>query len=102
MAAWDHLRASTRARGVDGAVFGLYRDCLELGGYVVLTVKANHPTLYADLATYFANPYACYEQSITSDDRLGRIEIHRIKVSSEMTTYLTGLTSPRWPNSVAQ
>jgi hypothetical protein len=38
-----------------------------LGGYTVLTVKANQPTLYADLATYFADPHASYEEDSTTD-----------------------------------
>jgi hypothetical protein len=37
------------------------------GGYTVLTVKANQPTLYADLATYFADPHASYEEDSTTD-----------------------------------
>lgn len=59
----------------------------------VLTVKGNQPTLYADLATYFADPLACYVQAETIDRRRGRTEVRRIKVSTEMNTYL----APSWP-----
>ncbi|MGH2479252.1 MAG: ISAs1 family transposase [Ktedonobacteraceae bacterium] len=63
----------------------------------VLTVKGNQPTLYADLATYFADPLACYLQAETSDRRRGRREVRSIKVTTEMKTYL----APGWP-SIAQ
>lgn len=59
----------------------------------VLTVKGNQPTLYADLATYFADPLACYLQAETSDRRRGRREVRSIKVTTEMNTYL----APGWP-----
>jgi len=38
-------------------------------GDAVLTVKANQPTLYDDLETYFANPEACFDQACTTDAR---------------------------------
>src|SRR5207245_5961731 len=43
----------------------------ELQGETVLTVKGNQPTLYADLATYFADPLARYLQAETLDRRCG-------------------------------
>jgi predicted transposase YbfD/YdcC len=64
-----------------------------LGGYVVLVVKGNQPTLLADLATYFADPLARYEQDSTTDYQRGRIEVRRIKVSTEMNMYLSS-----WPH----
>ena len=64
-----------------------------LGGKAVLTVKKNQPTLYADLATYFADPYATYEQDRTSDYQRGRIELRSIKVSTAMNAYLSD-----WPH----
>ncbi len=66
------------------------------GGDVVLTFKANQPSLYADLTTYFADPHACYAQASTRDAQRGRIEVRSIKVSTEMNAYLTD-----WPH-VAQ
>jgi len=54
----------------------------------VLTIKGNQPTLYADLATYFADPQARYLQAQTVDRRRGRTEVRTIKVSTEMNTYL--------------
>jgi predicted transposase YbfD/YdcC len=69
----------------------------ELHADTVLTVKENQPRLLADLITYFADPAATYTQAETWDRRRGRIEVRRIKVSSEMTDYLA-LT---WP-SLAQ
>jgi predicted transposase YbfD/YdcC len=44
-----------------------------LGGAALLTVKANQPTLYADLATYFADPHARFEHTSTRDEQRGRI-----------------------------
>jgi len=65
----------------------------ELQAETVLTVKGNQPTLYADLATYFADPLARYLQAENIDRRRGRIEVRTIKVSTEMNTYL----APGWP-----
>jgi predicted transposase YbfD/YdcC len=65
----------------------------ELQAETVLTVKGNQPTLYADLATYFADPQARYGQAETVDRRRGRIEVRTIKVSTEMNAYL----APCWP-----
>jgi predicted transposase YbfD/YdcC len=59
----------------------------------VLTVKGNQPTLYADLATYFADPQALYLQAETTDRRRGRAEVRTIKASTEMNSYL----APSWP-----
>ncbi len=63
-----------------------------LGGKTVLIVKNNQPTLYADLATYFADPHASLELFSTLDQHRGRIERRSIRVSTEMSTYLTD-----WP-----
>jgi predicted transposase YbfD/YdcC len=65
----------------------------ELQGETLLTVKGNQPTLYADLATYFADPQARYLQAETVDRRRGRLEVRIIKVSTEMNAYL----APAWP-----
>ena len=64
-----------------------------LGAQTVLTVKGNQPTLYANLATYFADPQARYRQAETVDRRRGRTEVRTIKVSTEMNAYL----APSWP-----
>jgi predicted transposase YbfD/YdcC len=86
---------------VDGRIFTAdalhtqkdFMLCVDaLGGKTVLTVKNNQPTLYADLATYFADPHASFEQSCTLDQHRGRIEKRSIRVSSEMNSYLTD-----WP-----
>jgi predicted transposase YbfD/YdcC len=55
----------------------------KLQAETVLTVKGNQPTLYADLATYFADPQARYLQAETVDRRRGRVEVRTIKVSTE-------------------
>lgn len=62
-------------------------------GKSVYTVKLNQPTLYANLATYFADPYALCQQAETWDRRRGRVEHRVIRVSTEMNGYL----SPDWP-----
>jgi predicted transposase YbfD/YdcC len=64
-----------------------------LGGYLVLVVKDNPPTLAADLATYFADPLARYECDSTTDFQRGRTERRSIKVSTEMNSYLS-----TWPH----
>ena len=63
-------------------------------GEAVLTVKANQPTLYDDLATYFADPEASYEQASTTDYQRGRREVRSIKVSAALNGYL----STTWPH----
>jgi predicted transposase YbfD/YdcC len=62
-------------------------------GKSLFTVKGNQPTLYADLATYFADPHACCQQDETWDRRRGRVEHRSIRVSTEMNAYL----APAWP-----
>lgn len=62
-------------------------------GESLLTVKGNQPTLYADLTTYFAEPHAVFAQAETTDRRRGRHEVRRLRVSTEMNTYL----STSWP-----
>jgi predicted transposase YbfD/YdcC len=62
-------------------------------GKSLLTVKQNQPTLYANLATYFADPQACYQQAETWDRHRGRVEHRVIRTSHEMNAYL----APEWP-----
>lgn len=70
-----------------------FMACVDaLGGKTILTVKNNQPTLYADLATYFADPHASFEQASTLDRHRGRIEKRSIRVSTEMNSYLAD-----WP-----
>ncbi|HEY7347871.1 MAG TPA: ISAs1 family transposase [Ktedonobacterales bacterium] len=71
----------------------LMRVLHEAQAETVLTVKENQPSLLADLITYFADSAACYQQAETWDCHRGRIEVRRIKVSTEMTTYLAAT----WP-----
>jgi predicted transposase YbfD/YdcC len=58
------------------------------GGKSLLTVKNNQPTLFTDLATYFADPHASVVQDATLDLHRGRIEQRSIRVSTEMNAYL--------------
>jgi predicted transposase YbfD/YdcC len=62
-------------------------------GESLLTVKGNQPNLYADLATYFADPHALFQEAETVDRRRGRHEGRHIRVSTEMNAYL----SASWP-----
>src|SRR5260221_2830730 len=61
----------------------------DVQAYSVLPVKQNEPTLWADLQTYFADPLAQYVQASTTERRRGRIEVRQIKVSTELTAYLS-------------
>jgi predicted transposase YbfD/YdcC len=63
-------------------------------GDAVLTVKANQPTLYDDLETYFADPEACFDQACTTEYQRGRMEMRNIKVSTALNGYL----STTWPH----
>lgn len=69
------------------------------GGAVVLTVKANQPTLYADLADAFADPDTPCAQAQTIDRGRGRVERRVLRVSPELGPYLAAHS--RWPH-VAQ
>ncbi|HLH61356.1 MAG TPA: ISAs1 family transposase [Ktedonobacteraceae bacterium] len=62
-------------------------------GKSVFTVKGNQPTLYDNLATYFADPQAVCQQAETWDRRRGRVEHRVMRVSTEMNGYL----APEWP-----
>jgi predicted transposase YbfD/YdcC len=62
-------------------------------GKSVFTVKGNQPTLYSNLATYFADPYAVCQCAETWDRRRGRVEHRVIRVSTELNTYLAA----DWP-----
>jgi hypothetical protein len=66
------------------------------GGDVVLTVKANQPTLYADLAASFADPHTPCTQAHSVDRRRGRVECRQLRVSSELVAYLD--RQSRWPH----
>lgn len=65
----------------------------EQHGKSVYTVKLNQPTLYGNLATYFADPQATCQQAETWDRRCGRVEHRVIRVSTEMNGYLAA----EWP-----
>lgn len=69
------------------------------GGDVVLTVKANQPTLQADLATLFADPTTACVRAETIDRRRGRVERRALRVTTDLTAYLAA--DSRWPH-VAQ
>lgn len=51
-------------------------------GTSLLTVKEIQPILHADLATYFADPHAHFQQAETWDRRRGRVE-HRLMRARE-------------------
>lgn len=65
----------------------------EQRGKSVYTVKLNQPTLYGNLATYFADPQSVCQHAETWDRRRGRLEHRVIRVSHEMNGYL----APDWP-----
>jgi predicted transposase YbfD/YdcC len=56
--------------------------------YPLFVIKGNEPTLQADLATYFADPHAQFQQAETIDRQRGRVERRTIRVSAEMCSYL--------------
>lgn len=62
-------------------------------GDVVLTVTSNQPTLFADVATSFADPDAPCVQDAPTDSQRGRVDVRSITVSTERTSSL----SPTWP-----
>jgi len=65
--------------------------------YPLFVIKGNEPTLQVDLATYFADPYAQFQQAETVDRRRGRVERRTILVSSEMGSYRRSLLA--WGHS---
>jgi predicted transposase YbfD/YdcC len=56
--------------------------------YPLFVIKGNEPTLQADLATYFADPHAHFQQAETLDRQRGRVEHRMIQVSQELCAYL--------------
>jgi predicted transposase YbfD/YdcC len=65
------------------------------GGHVVLTVKDNQPTLVADRATLFAEPFTTVAEAETLDGCHGRRERRHRRVSTELNAYLS--TDSCWP-----
>lgn len=61
--------------------------------YPLFVIKGNEPTLQADLATYFADPHAQFQQAETLDRHRGRVEHRVIRVSQELCSYLQA----NWP-----
>jgi hypothetical protein len=65
--------------------------------YPLFVIKGNEPTLQVDLATYFADPYAQFQQAETVDRRRGRVQRRTILVSSQMGSYRRSLLA--WGHS---
>ena len=61
--------------------------------YPLFVIKGNEPILQADLATYFADPHAQFQQAETLDRHRGRVEHRVIRVSHELCSYLQAT----WP-----
>jgi hypothetical protein len=61
--------------------------------YPLFVIKGNEPILQVDLATYFADPLAQFQQAETIDRQRGRVERRTIQVSCEMGPYLQAC----WP-----
>ena len=59
----------------------LAQTVLAGGGDYLLCVKENQPTLYGDLACYFADPRATYAEAATLDRRRGRTEERLLRVT---------------------
>jgi len=60
----------------------LAQTVLDGGGDYLLCVKENQPTLYGDLACYFADPRATYTEAATLDRRRGRTEERLLRVTA--------------------
>ncbi len=61
--------------------------------YPLYVIKGNEPPLQADLATYFADLHAQFQQAETVDRHRGRVEHRVIRVSQELCSYLQA----NWP-----
>jgi predicted transposase YbfD/YdcC len=59
----------------------------------LLIVKENQPSLYETIALYFRDPHASCIQAETRDRHRGRQEHRQIRISVELTDYL----SKEWP-----
>jgi predicted transposase YbfD/YdcC len=71
----------------------LWRLLRSKQAYPLFVIKGNEPTLQADLATYFADPHAQFQQAETLDRHRGRVEHRVIRVSQELCSYLQA----NWP-----
>lgn len=63
---------------------------LDAGGDYLLCLKANWPAHYAAVVAYFADPAATTTEAVTTERQKGRREERRLRVTSELTGYLTG------------
>jgi len=76
------------------------RQILTLGGDYLLIIKRNQPTLRDDVALLFSQPPVPWlpeQQAAKVNKSHGRIEVRRLRTSSELGEYLM----PKWPQ-VAQ
>lgn len=62
---------------------------LDHGGHYVLPVKENQPLLHADLVEYFTDTASTWTEIATLDRQHGRREARRLRVTSDLTPYLT-------------
>ena len=73
-------------------------------GHYLLAVKANQPTLFAEIGRYFDDPKACVAACTDVDKGHGRIETRRYVVSHEVD-WLSGNRrypeEPRFPRLAA-
>ena len=74
-------------------IVSVFRLLRSQQAYPLFVIKGNEPTLQADLATYFADPQAQFQQAETLDRHRGRVESRIIKVSQELCSYL----QVNWP-----
>jgi predicted transposase YbfD/YdcC len=65
------------------------RRVLDGGGHYLLCLKANWPTLHAEIAAYFADPAAICISAETRERCRGRREQRVVRVTTELVPYLT-------------
>jgi predicted transposase YbfD/YdcC len=63
---------------------------LDAGGDYLLCLKGNWPAQYAAVVEYFADPAANTSDAMTTERHKGRREERRLRVTTDLTDYLTG------------
>jgi predicted transposase YbfD/YdcC len=63
---------------------------LDAGADYLLCLKGNWPAHYAAVVEYFADPAAATTEAVTRERQKGRREERRLRVTTELSGYLTG------------
>ncbi|HNL07413.1 MAG TPA: ISAs1 family transposase [Chitinophagales bacterium] len=80
------LRGATVSLDAMGAQREIATQIANKGGYYLLAIKSNHPTLHKELIEHFDQMQADEQENKTTDCDHGRIEVRTCRVSNDLKT----------------